>query len=74
MSIKITTDVLCDDCGTTAPGVEGGRPDRRGARRLVRAERGWTFKKWGGARPVDLCEDCTDNRRGKRRLPLEGIR
>lgn len=53
MSITITTDVFCDDCGMDwVHGITGNKPQRAEARRVARAA-GWLCDRSG-----DYCPKC----------------
>ncbi len=56
MSLLITTDISCDECGNWTAGYAGCRIDGRRARAQARAA-GWQQVRRGGERR-DLCPTC----------------
>ncbi len=62
MSLTLSTDVFCDQCGDWTPGTVGPRNGGREARTIARS-RGWTFSKH-----KDLCPLCN----GKAEMKLSG--
>lgn len=56
MSITVTTDVFCDDCGHWIHGPSTYKAEPMGAR-LWAKKAGWVRRKVNGAL-VDLCAKC----------------
>lgn len=56
MSIVVTTDVFCDECGNWIFGDTGHKADARKARASAKSE-GWVRIRVDG-RLVDLCPTC----------------
>lgn len=52
MSITISTDVFCEECGNWTAGATGTKPRPKAAREIAKSQ-GWAFFK-----RKDYCPDC----------------
>ena len=61
MSIRVTTDVVCDRCGGWREGTTSTKAKKREARRIAK-NAGWVRRDQppGSGRYVDLCPTCAD--------------
>jgi len=66
MSVTISTDVFCDQCGNWIEGVTGAKPRHKEARRVAK-EAGWSYHPSHGYQ--DLCPICAADKMRAKEVP-----